>query len=195
MFLKTTVFKKLIKSAWNGHGLTVGRNEEGIFLEGGYWIIRVKEDSLPNKEKAAIIELTGELPEEGEVFKAMKDIGNQYEIDQNEVWKIGRQKSLAENSYIRTNILLKQHNTICRVLKNEETGKCILIDEMFINLLDYEAIEWEKESEPEGPVALGEEATVLYWGNEICTLAVYTRAANVENYEPALLEAIQKIDM
>ena len=34
--------------------------------------MRIDRDELPNKEKAAIIELTGEFPAAGLVFKACK---------------------------------------------------------------------------------------------------------------------------
>ena len=72
MFFKAAVFKKLIKEAYAGIGLTIGRAEEYIFLSGGYWLIWMKKDKIPNKLKASIIELTGELPINNQVFKARK---------------------------------------------------------------------------------------------------------------------------
>lgn len=59
MFLKINTFKRLIKKAWKGMGLTVGNDGEGIYLVGGHWSIWLARIEMTNKAKAAIIELTG----------------------------------------------------------------------------------------------------------------------------------------
>ena len=38
MFIKTSVFKRILKDAWKGAGLTVGKKEEMYFIQGAYWI-------------------------------------------------------------------------------------------------------------------------------------------------------------
>lgn len=80
MFVKTTVFKKLIKQAYETRSLLVAGTENEYIISGNWWIIRVKKDVFSKKNKAAIIELTGEFPEEGEAFRPTKNAGNQYEI-------------------------------------------------------------------------------------------------------------------
>lgn len=59
MFLKISMFKRLIKTAWKGMGLTVGNDGEGIYLVGRHWSIWMARIEMTNKAKAAIIELTG----------------------------------------------------------------------------------------------------------------------------------------
>lgn len=61
MFLKINMFKKLIKAAWKGIGLTVGNDGEEIYLVGNHWTIWLASWEMTNKAKAAIIELTGGL--------------------------------------------------------------------------------------------------------------------------------------
>ena len=80
MFLKISMFKGLIKSAWKGSGLTVGNDGDGIYLMGSYWSIWLARWEMTNKAKAAIIELTGGLPSEGTAYRAWKDQENQYEM-------------------------------------------------------------------------------------------------------------------
>lgn len=195
MFINTAVFKRMIKKAWSGAGLTVGRDGEELFLEGGFWIIRMKAKEIPNKEKAAIIELTGELPGEGEAFKAMKGVGNQYEMKFSDAWNIRATMQLAETEFKWTNVLIMQNKTLCRVAKcMDSTGKCILMNDMFYDLIDYDAVDRQKETEPEGPFAVDENGTVMYWENGICAVAAYKRKTNEENYEEELMEALRKIE-
>ena len=197
MFFNSVVFKKLIKQAWKSGGLTVGHDGEAeeYFLQGGYWIIRIKDDAIPNKDKAALIELIGDFPAEGEVFKAIAGVGNQYEIPFNDVWNIGRQWELAKTEYHKTNIMMYQKESLCRVLQEEESGKCVLLNEIFIDLIDITAMDKQKESEPIGPIAIGKEGTMLYWKNQLCMLAACIRQPNEKNYELKLMDAIATIDI
>ena len=80
MFLKINTFKRLIKKAWKGMGLTVGNDGEGIYLVGGHWSIWLARIEMTNKAKAAIIELTGGLPSEGTAYRAWEGEGVQFEM-------------------------------------------------------------------------------------------------------------------
>ena len=79
MFIKSAGFKKLIKEAYNRNGLRIGNDGKGIYICGGYWAIWVRKGHIPKKELAAIIELTGGMPDEGAGFKSGR-AGNQYEM-------------------------------------------------------------------------------------------------------------------
>lgn len=80
MFIKTSIFKRILKDAWKGAGLTVGKKEEMYFIQGAYWILFVYEKDFTSKNKAAVIELVGDLPEEGEVYRAYEKGKKQYEL-------------------------------------------------------------------------------------------------------------------
>ncbi|RDU22191.1 hypothetical protein [Anaerosacchariphilus polymeriproducens] len=195
MFFNSTVFKRLVNQAWKGAGLTVGRDQDEIFLEGGFWVIRIKENKIPNKDKAALIEIVGELPAAGEVFKAIKGTGNQYEIPFNHNWNLESHWKLADTEFGITNVIVKQKEIACRVLQNMKKGNCVLINEIFMSLIDLSAMNREEETEPFGPMAVNENGTIMYWKNQICALAVCTRRPNEENYETKFMDVISRIDL
>jgi hypothetical protein len=49
MFIKMKIFKKLIKHAYKGAGLTVGHLDEGIFLADNHWVIWLEKECIPKK--------------------------------------------------------------------------------------------------------------------------------------------------
>jgi hypothetical protein len=80
MFVRLRDFKRLIKEAYTGAGLYVARRGNQLLFGGSYWAIATTKESLDKKALAAVIELTGEMPEDGGAFKATKE-ANQYEIE------------------------------------------------------------------------------------------------------------------
>lgn len=44
MFIKTQGFKRLIQEAYKMACLKVGRDEDGIYIAGGYWVLQVKDE-------------------------------------------------------------------------------------------------------------------------------------------------------
>jgi len=81
MFVRLRDFKRLIKEAYTGAGLYVARRGNQLLFGGSYWAIATTKESLDKKALAAVIELTGEMPEDGGAFKATKE-ANQYEINE-----------------------------------------------------------------------------------------------------------------
>ena len=170
MFIKASAFKKLIKNAWSKEGLTIGAADGELFLAGGYWVIRVDREEIPNKIKAAIIELTGELPTEGQVFTSRKGEDNQYEIAENGYWEITERFKEAKIPLEVTQLKIESVTRNIRVLKLPDTG-CVLVHDFYMELIDYSEVE-EMEGKPEGPVTTGPVTGMLYWQNEIMTIAV-----------------------
>ena len=76
--------------------------------------------TFPKEAKAAIIELCGELPQPGEVFKAIDGAGNQYEIDQKEIFNLPAAFERAKVKFRKTNILQQQSDRVVRILQEEE---------------------------------------------------------------------------
>ena len=182
MFFKMTVLKRLMKKAYKGPGLTVGRNRigedmSGIYLSGGYWIIWHRDDEkhkMPKELKAAIIELCGELPLLGEQFK-VNEGGSQYEIEIPEVYNIPKIFGTCRNWYEVTKLMCKQSDVTIRFLQNESKN-VEAINEVFIDLINTNAVEPERgECMPYGPVAKEEKPRALYWGNNVCYLMVCPR--------------------
>lgn len=175
MFLDTGIFKKLINQAFKGGGLTVGHDEEGIFLEGGRWAIWIRDGMMPNKEKANIIELTGEFPAQGEVFTAKHKYGNQYELDVKDIWKVNEAFKNAEREFTVTPVIITSKHTPIRILQEKATRNTVCIDNMLIAAINLDNLDLNIEDEPVGPVAAGLKSPIMYWSNGDCTYAACLR--------------------
>ena len=77
MFLKSSIFKRLLKEAYSGPGLRLHNDGQGMYIGGSYWGAWVKNGRIEKKELGAVKELTGELTEAGKCFLATKG-GTQY---------------------------------------------------------------------------------------------------------------------
>lgn len=170
MFISTTGFKKLVKSAYNTGGLTVGASAEEYLFQGATWVMRIGKEHLPNKEKAAVVELVGELPAAGEVFKAVKKCPIQYLAKGNPVWDIGSQFFEAKEQFNVTKAVFEVDEYLVRVLQNKQNNLCIPINETFTGIISIDAIDKENEDLPEGPVRRSD-GDIMYWKNNAMVFA------------------------
>ena len=171
MFVKSAGFKKLIKEAYNHNGLRIGNDGQGIYICGGYWAIWVRKGHIPKKELAAIIELTGEMPDEGAGFKSGKG-GNQYEMPENVFFEVMKNAEACERyANVTTLSINTQMGAKQRVLQDPDTNRIYLINEKFIEMLDNTCISRsDGEIEAEGPL-LGP-LDGIFWKNNIMALHV-----------------------
>ena len=88
MFVGLRDFKRLIKEAYTGAGLYVARRGSQLLFGGSYWAIATTKESLDKKALAAVIELTGEMPEDGGGFQS--DKGSQPVRDQRSTLEFNR---------------------------------------------------------------------------------------------------------
>ena len=136
---------------------------------------------FPIVAKAAVIEVCGELPAVGEVFKAEKDFGNQYEIEQKEIFNLPEAFKRCTIDYRVTNIMQQQGKTLIRILQAEEGRNVCAVSEVFLDLIDLKSIDYENgETEPIGPGAFSPEAPFVYWGNDCCYLMAGRRTSDGE---------------
>ena len=177
MFINASAFKKLIKESWSKEGLTMGATEDEIFLAGGSWVIRTFKSEMTNKIKAAIVELTGELPAAGEVFTCYKKEATQYEVAENEYWNICERFNDAKIPLQITKVKYQRVKEL-RVLQKKSLAS-ILINEKFMNLIDLSARE-EMEDLPVGPVTTETKSGLVYWKNSIMAIAVARILVNEE---------------
>lgn len=78
MFLNIAKFKKLLKEAYEGKGLRVGRPGASWYcIQGAYWSMEVPVDYMKKEAKAALVELIGDLPAAGQGFTYMKKMETQ----------------------------------------------------------------------------------------------------------------------
>ena len=192
MFITSQGFKKLINEAYKGAGLNVGNDGEGYYISGGYWVIWVMHGWIPKKELASIIELTGEMPEPGEGFKATK-AGNQYELPWNEAYAAMTHAMECEEYMEVTPMTLKYKNgQQARILQNPVNKTIVLIGERFIDIIDNTVVEYDKgEFQAEGPMISGKMQSI-FWRNDTMALHVYPRTDD-ENKE--LIRHIETFDI
>lgn len=193
MFFKATVLKRMLKSAYKGAGLTVGHSAagedgggepEGLYISSGWWVIWFIYDKIPKEAKAAIIELCGDLPEKGEVFRAIKDMGNQYEIEQKEIFDLPKAFKGCKCTFRVTKLLGQQGDKLIRFLQEEDGRHVTAVSEIFMDLIDPTAINYDGgEYEPFGPVATSPTAPFMYWGNNMCYIMVGVRTTTQDSEE------------
>lgn len=188
MFLKFNLWKKLLKEAWKGGGLWVGSREDSYYISSGWWIMKILKESMSNKEKAAMIELIGEFPEEEEIFKALEGQGNQYEV--------GRLETLEEimdreypHDYQETRLIYQQGTKYCRVFQEDISDTCILMNNVISELIDVKCIDPIEETPPEGPYGK-QGVRILVWKNNVMKFCMYGRVIEEESEEAAVLELL-----
>ena len=144
---------------------------------------------IPKKELASIIELTGEMPEPGEAFKATKE-GNQYELPWNEAYAAMTNAMECEEYMEVTPMTLKYKNgQQARILQNPVNKTIVLIGERFIDIIDNTVVEYDKgEFQAEGPMISGKMQGV-FWRNDTMALHVYPRTDDENKRLIGYLEA------
>lgn len=80
MFTSDKILKKLIKEAYKLNRLKVARVGDTYYISGTTWKLECEKAFLKKEIKAAIIELAGELPDDGECMEIGKD-GIQYDLE------------------------------------------------------------------------------------------------------------------
>ena len=125
MFVNPKILKKLMKEAFKANFLIIGRNEDNMYIQGQYWKLICKRNFVPKTIYAEIIELAGEIPEEGECFCAGKE-GNQMQINSMTI-DFPANARVAE---VTDFILEAKSGTLQRLLQLA-SGKIALINEVF----------------------------------------------------------------
>lgn len=185
MFINKKGFKNLCKEAYKTNGLTVGcvkdaHDNSWYMIKGGYWRILVEDEFFPKEAKAAVIELTGELPGIDECFNAIKGEPNQYEFDS---MTYEEMKDIIESSkkeFTVTHLIEQGVEKNTRFLQ-AECGTLLGINDVFTRVMDHRAIEWSKgEHAQKGPCAHSGKSIWVVWYNNVCFLQVWVRKPSEE---------------
>lgn len=188
MFINKTVFKRLLKEAYNGHQLKIGKVYGGTVIFGGYWKIWVRDGNyMPNWFKAVVIELIGELPDKGMVVEYGKGEPPQQTISENEAYNLHTLYMSAKRPYTVTPMIYEKGYTALHFLQNDETKEIAALPEELFGLIDFSNMERE-ECRPSGPASdrYGER---FYWANEACVLEL----CGVRSYDDKVLEIMSQL--
>lgn len=167
MFINTGKFKKMLKTAYDSCGLLMSREEDVILLVGGSFLIRTYMSRMTKKEKAAIIELVGDFPDNHETFRANKG-GEQQELRMPEIWGFHNQFDQANENYKETYVIVDVGTGYVRALQNTTDNSVFWLDESLVGAISLAALQ-ELEDPPQGPRIIDKMAM---WRNEWTTYAI-----------------------
>lgn len=182
MFVRLNILKKLMKEAYKT-GLVIANSGERILIAGRYWEMDIANYAIPKELMGAIIELVGELPRVGERFSATKD-GNQIEIGNLEI-----EEKDHKTEYVITDFsLITPLGVRQRLLQDYGTGKIRILNEVFINILNYMGIE-PGETRPEGPFC--DETSALISNNAMRLKARF----RIDYENEKILKELEEVDL
>ena len=187
MFLKTNLLNRLMKQAYAGGGLVVARRGDWIYLSGSYWEVEAEKKYISKKTMGDLISLIGELPEDGERFRAGKD-GNQMEIEM----PMGIDTDLFDlrNRLTVTDLILLRQNVVeQRILQDADTGTLYLINNLFADMVDNKCIEEGKGETGVLDQPMFHPKMGVLWDNGHCRLHVLFRESE------KILESLQGIPL
>ena len=171
MFIKVPIFKKLLKQAFAADRMKVKMDESGLTVDCGHFAVWFEREHIPNKIKSAIVELAGEIPEEGKAFLAQKS-GNQYEMD-SAVLDLQNLLRQTDKRYVQTPIVYSDDYDTYRFLQMAGKPDNIkLVADIFIQMLDpHELDHVAAEGTIQGPYSM-ETGMSFFWATDLCILAV-----------------------
>ncbi len=190
MFLDMSKFTSILKTAYKNSGLTIGYLNDGIVLSSGYWLIWLRDEQIPNKIKAQIVELCGFVPERQMMFYISKDNPNpQYKIEtaDNYLDMIENFRDADKKLQITPVLLLEGFNI--RLLQ-APTKVSVGMNESYFSIIDPSNVDYGQESMPTGPCYRESPESGIYWHNENCIVIIFP--AKIRNSEVAV--ALQRVD-
>lgn len=170
MFIKVPVFKKLLKWAFAANRMKVKMDGSGLTVDCGHFAVWFEKEHIPNKIKSAIVELSGEIPEEGKAFLAQQS-GNQYEMD-SAVLDLQDLLRQTDKRYVKTPIVYSDNYGTYRFLQMAGKPDNIkLVADIFIQLLDPHELDHAAEGAIQGPYSM-ETGMLFFWATDLCILSV-----------------------
>lgn len=184
MIFNKSVFKKFLKEAYKGYGLLVGNNDGEIILAGSWWIMTMDKDVFNKDGRAALVQLTGVLPEQGEYWRSTS-AGNQIEMPPDYININVEQYDLTEP--LKKTALILEIPTPVRVYQKKD--KIVCVNEMVEMLLDPYAVNEGENDTIAGPYDRGlKNLNNLYWTNGPCQFVASTVILEKEDYTKFIVD-------
>lgn len=167
MIFNKSVFKKLLKEAYKSSGLLMANKNGRIVLAGGWWVMTMAEGVFTKEGKAALMELTGQLPEVGECFRCTL-AGNQIEIPPD---YINIDEAASGEAFKKT--IMTMDGPLGGILRIYQRGNDIVcINEVVEQLLDSSAALDDESDSIDGPYTRSPKSPgMLYWYTGECSFA------------------------
>lgn len=185
MFVAEKELKKLMKEAYKAESLVIGSRDGLYYLQGNYWKFLCKKEFVTNAILAATIELTGEIPGEGECYCAGPD-GNQIQINSMRIDTSGLKEEVAVTDYL----LVGEYSVTQRILQSE-SGRVYLINNKFTNMISGLHCDEDNGELPPGDQVILNEC-MARWENNVMRFVAVLRKD--ERYK-SVLEQMEMIDL
>lgn len=189
MFIKTTVFKRLLKGAYKRDVLQVGHEDSTniYYIIGSYWAVMVEKKFFTNAAKAALVELIGDLPE-NESVRIYSDGTRQQLIDDSAWFALALREP--EEYLEETNLLMEEEKfgVLSRLFS---TGKKLIpVNESLCSLIDEEA-KTSDDLDIVGPYKTSLSGHMLMWKNNTSTVGLSPR---VWDDDGELMEQLKELE-
>lgn len=186
MFLNNTILKRLMKEAYRNANMVVAQTEDRFYIGGAYWEMDVRKEFMPKQIMAQLIELAGEVPAPGKVFRATKE-GN---LEEDGLRQEVKTEGFTEPIDITDIIIIGSLGTYQRVLQDRE-GKTYIVNNMFINIADNNATE-EQRGEYNVTLPMYKEKQGILWMNNV---ARFRAGWRVDDKHASILKEMPGIDL
>ena len=201
MIFNETVLKKLMKAAHRSSGLLAGNRDGEIILAGPWWAVGMDEEYISNKTKAALVELIGMLPEQGDLYRCKNDV-NQFEVPGAvAAWLIEARTADYSQALKKTDVLVDRTTEgMIRLYQSKE--ETIAVREVIVDLLDGTPGE-DEDPYIQGPCRRSGDSSVLFWRTRECTLVALRYEMIEKDHEASgtytdtekLYQKLQKLDL
>lgn len=191
MFLNTAGLKKMMKAALKSAGLYVGTLNEKYVVHASEWGLQTEIIYASNKFRAAVVELIGDFPEDGEYYRYWLQDG---EVQQEPIWErpeIYESWKLAKDYAVPTPLTVASFPYEFQVFQTHGDMKYIWVRrERAGDLFSYKELDSAVERMPERP-SYG--SGTLYWKNDTTIYYVHRDIAS-EKTEESLFLALNVLD-
>lgn len=191
MIFNETVFKNLLKDAFKGAGLLVANKEGRIVLAGSWWVITMDENVFSKKGRAALVELTGQLPMQGECWRATSG-GNQMEVPPEYIDIDGAVYDDVTSRKPFEKTIVTLDGLYCGMARLYQKDKAVIcINETVDMLLDVSKATDFEDTQIKGPYTKNtENPEMFYWYTGECSFAAGRLDLEKSEYQ-TLLEALE----
>ena len=176
MIFKTSVLKNMMKTAYKGNGLYAANINGKIILGGAWWFISIEESVFPNKAKAALVELIGEIPAAGESFRCTS-AGNQMEFPTFDLLKEIAEVNW-EDQYERKGLIIESGLGLIRPYQND--SHTVYLSELITELMGGTTEPGENEG-ISGPAKIRLQDNMVFMETDTCSIAVWEVKASEED--------------
>lgn len=195
MFIKQSVFEKLIKKAYKYDALRIYKSEDdNLIIDTPNWMLGIHKDFITKEVKGALVKLVGDLPERTESILYGKGGNMQYEISEmidTSILNNDYTKDREYSPYIVSNVTIEK---TYRVIQSESDISIIrMFKQEYLDLIERSLVDLKGgETNVEGPIS-DDEGSSLRWHTNVCMLELKRSIA--EDYTNELIETLKTIKL